>query len=512
IDSFYKDDGHMHIKALLPIALIFILGLLVSCSYADYGPNGEGKLLWHYKPDGSDTFDWCQPAIIYNKTSGNRTIIYGEGDEEGGGRLYAVDADTHKAIWGPIDFPGPVGNSPATLSSDGKRVYFGEGSKPGNAYCVDTSNGQIIWTASGMPSDAGAFMASAALSQDDAVVYMGSGAWPEDETLADYRLYAIDAATGKLKWIFKSQSHPEERESESTAQNYGSFFCDPAILSDGRIIAATFSGHVYCLKDRGDHAEIVWDFEHIDNNATGWTGKEKYHQEIWGSPALDSDGTIYIGSNSGKVHAIDSQTGKQIWETEPTGGEVFGAPVIGADGNVYAGAESHYLYVWKPPAETTNQPVKPISSYFWKDRWPNGATALANGEVIFGGEQGNRYISVKLVDGRLKKIWESDPVGTPDETEAKTEPLIDPLTHTIYVSGGHSGGLFALKGSQPMADSPWPKVQRDIHNSGRADPDIKIKTVEEYKADAKNEITSSNMDAKLRAIQYEIELEMQQEP
>jgi outer membrane protein assembly factor BamB len=465
---FFKEDGRMHKKALLSIALTFILCFLISCSYADYGPNGEGKLLWHYKPDGSDTFDWCQPAIIYDKTSGKRTIIYGEGDEVGGGRLYAVDADTHEAVWEPVDFPGPIGNSPATLSSDGKRVFFGEGSKPGKVYCVNTSNGQIIWTASGMPEDAGAFMASAALSHDDATVYMGSGAWPEDKTLADYRLYSIDTTTGKLKWVFKSQSHPEERESESSAENYGSFFCDPAILSDGRIIAATFSGHVYCLKDRGDKAEMLWDFEHIDKNATGWTGNEKYHQEIWGSPAIDSDGTIYIGSNSGKVHAIDSETGKQKWETEPTGGEVFGAPVIGADGNVYAGAESHYLYAWKPPAEPTDQPVKPISSYFWKDRWPNGATALANGEVVFGGEQGNRYISVKLIDGELLKQWESDPVGTPDETEAKTEPLIDPVTCTIYVSGGHSGGLFALKGSQPMADSPWPKVQRDIRNSGRA--------------------------------------------
>ncbi|MHC4133129.1 MAG: outer membrane protein assembly factor BamB family protein, partial [Planctomycetota bacterium] len=185
-------------------------------------------------------------------------------------------------------------------------VYFGEGSRPGKVYCVDTSNGQIIWTASGMPSDAGAFMSCGALSHDEKAFYIGSGAWPEDQTLSDNRFYAIDTTAGKLKWIFRSQTHPQENESESGAGNYGSFFCDPAILSDGRIIAATFSGHVYCIKDQGDRAQILWDFEHIERNATGWTGKEKYHQEIWGSPAIDSDGTIYIGSNSGKIHAIDS--------------------------------------------------------------------------------------------------------------------------------------------------------------------------------------------------------------
>ncbi len=151
--------------------------------------------------------------------------------------------------------------------------------------------------------------------------------------------------------------------------------------------------------------------------------------------------------------------------------EIFGAPIIDAQGRIYVGAEDHYLYVYRPPSSATSKPVPPIARYFWKDRWPNGATALANGEVVFGGEQGNRYISVKLVDGKLIKQWESDPVGDPDEKEAKTEPVIDPVSHTIYVSGGHSGGLYALKGTQPMADSPWPKVQRNVRNSGRADPE-----------------------------------------
>jgi len=459
-------------KILKSIIVTSLFALLISNCYADYGPNGEGRLLWHYKPAGSDVFDWCQPAIHYNPKTGKRIIFYGEGDEMGGGRLYAVDADTHKPVWGPLDFPGPIGNSPATLSSDGKRLYFGEGSKPGKVYCLDTSNGKITWTAAGMPENAGAFMSCGALSPDEKTFYIGSGAWPEDKSLADNRLYAIDTETGQLKWLFKSETHPEEKESESGDSNYGSFFCDPAILPNGNIIAATFSGHVYCIKDHNRWPEQVWDFENIEKNATGWTGGKPYHQEIWGSPAIDHDGTIYIGSNSSKIHAIDSHTGKLKWETQRTGGEVFGAPVIGQDGNIYAGAEDHYLYVWKPPVSPIESPeenpVKPITRYFWKDRWPNGATALANGEVIFGGEQGNRYISVKLINGKLQKQWLSDPVGPPDEKEAKTEPLIDPVTCTIYVSGGHSGGLYAIKGTQPMADSPWPKVQHDIRNSGIA--------------------------------------------
>ena len=443
-----------------------VVSSIAMSASGDLGPNGEGKLLWHYKPAGSDTFDWCQPAIIHNKESGQRIIVFGDGDEEGGGRLYAVDADTHEAVWGPIDFPGPIGNSTVTLNAKGTRAYFGEGSKPGKVYCVDTSNGQIAWIASGMPADSGAFMACGALSHDERTIYMGSGAWPEDAGLADNRLYAIDTASGKLRWIFESETHPDE--GESGAANYGSFFCDPVVLSNGRIVAATFSGHVYGLRDDGAQAEKLWDFELIDKNAAGYPNNRPSHQEVWGSPAIDADDTIIIGSNAGKLHALDPATGKLKWETVRTGGEVFGAPVIGNDGVVYAGAEDHYLYAFQIPSGAVSEPVPYISRYFWKDRWPNGPTALANGEVVFGGEHGNRYISVKLVDGKLLKQWESDPVGTPDEAEAKTEPVIDPVTHTIYVSGGHTGGLFALKGSQPMADTPWPKIQRDLHNTGRA--------------------------------------------
>jgi len=431
----------------------------------NYGPNGEGRLLWYYKPDGSDVFDWCQPAIIYDKKTGKRVIIFGDGDEVGRGRLYAIDADTQKEVWEPVSFNGSIGNSPATLSADGTRVYFGESSKPGNVYCVDTSDGHIIWTARGMPEDAGAYMSCGALSPDEETFYIGSGAWPEDASLADNRFFAINTINGQLKWIFTSQTH--SGEGEGLSPNYGSFFCDPAILSDGRIVAATFSGHVYCIEDLGKRAEEHWNYELLDYNAAGYPDNRLFHQEIWGSPAIDSDGTIYIGSNAGKVHAIDPSNGKLKWESVRTGGEVFGAPVIGINGYVYIGAEDHYLYVFQPPDDATQTPVAAISRWKWEDRWPNGGTVLANGEVVFGGEQGNTYVSVKLKNGKLVKMWESDQVGDPDEMEAKTEPLIDPLTYTIYVSGGHSGGLYAFKGTQPMAITPWPKVQRDILNSGR---------------------------------------------
>ena len=39
------------------------------------------------------------------------------------------------------------------------------------------------------------------------------------------------------------------------------------------------------------------------------------------SPAIGSDGTVYVGSNDKKLYAINGQTGAKLWEFE-TGHQV----------------------------------------------------------------------------------------------------------------------------------------------------------------------------------------------
>ena len=68
---------------------------------------------------------------------------------------------------------------------------------------------------------------------------------------------------------------------------------------------------------------------------------------VYSSPAIDSDGTVYVGSGGKKLCAINGKTGGKLWEFE-TGGFVESSPAIGSDGTVYVGSNDKKLYAIKP--------------------------------------------------------------------------------------------------------------------------------------------------------------------
>jgi outer membrane protein assembly factor BamB len=54
---------------------------------------------------------------------------------------------------------------------------------------------------------------------------------------------------------------------------------------------------------------------------------------FYGSPSIDLDGTVYIGS--GSVYALDGTTGKKKWEFYAHNAGFYSCPVIGGDGKLY---------------------------------------------------------------------------------------------------------------------------------------------------------------------------------
>ena len=64
------------------------------------------------------------------------------------------------------------------------------------------------------------------------------------------------------------------------------------------------------------------------------------------SPAIGSDGTVYVGSEDNKLYALSGKSGVKLWEFE-TGGFVESSPAIGSVGTVYVGSDDNKLYAIK---------------------------------------------------------------------------------------------------------------------------------------------------------------------
>ena len=89
------------------------------------------------------------------------------------------------------------------------------------------------------------------------------------------------------------------------------------------------------------------------------------------SPAIGTDGTVYVGSNDKKLYAINGKTGVRLWEFI-TEGAVISSPAIGTDGTVYVGSNDKKLYA-----------IKTDSKGLAKSPWPMfGQNAQRTGRVM----------------------------------------------------------------------------------------------------------------------------------
>ncbi len=153
-------------------------------------------------------------------------------------------------------------------------------------------------------------------------------------------------------------------------------------------------------------------------------------EPIWDSPAIGSDGTIYIGT-SDKLYAINPD-GSLKWSFTTGTAACRGSPSIGPDGTIYIGSEDGYLYA-----------VNPDGSLKWQFNTNN---IISMTPAI--GSDGRIYIGAVSFfainpDGTL--FWEQ-----PATTAAFSSPAIDSNGNIYY--GSVDTGIYALS---PLGDVKW---------------------------------------------------------
>lgn len=165
-----------------------------------------------------------------------------------------------------------------------------------------------------------------------------------------------------------------------------------------------------------------------------------------GPAALGKNGTIYVGDDEHVVFAVD-RSGEKIWQFQADL-NIYGSPVVDADGTIYFDT-ARVIYA-----------LKPDGSLKWQSQTIHdcrtGPTLAADGTLYIGATDGmNAFNS----DGTEKwwfhmKSVEGDPAIGPDGT--------------IYTACGYFWVCAVRDSGSPLMQSPWPKWQHDPANTGRA--------------------------------------------
>ncbi|HQR10331.1 MAG TPA: PQQ-binding-like beta-propeller repeat protein [Casimicrobiaceae bacterium] len=278
-------------------------------NYRDSAPRQFHHVKWKF-PTGD--------RIVSSPVYSDGAIYFGSDD----GNVYAVDAADGRLRWkhktgGPVaSTPAIVGNTLYVASYDGK--FHALDVRTGATRWKFTTGGERRFEARGLhgmqprsqtfadPYDV--YLSSPVVAQG--IVYFGSG---------DGHLYALDAASGELKWKFR------------TADVVHS---SPA-YADGTVFFGSWDSYFYAL-DATTGTER-WRFH-------GGEDPSIHNQVGFQSSPAVVDGVVYTGCRDSNLYALDAKTGKEKWRFNNAGSWVVSAPAIVA-GKVIFGTSDSSLYI-----------------------------------------------------------------------------------------------------------------------------------------------------------------------
>ncbi len=324
------------------------------------------KIKWQFPTKGQIL---SSPAVTSD------TVYFGGSDHF----FYALNRDTGVEKW-KFKTEGRIPSSPAV---SGGTVYFI--CYDGNAYAVDAATGTQKWkfalpgerrfaaphlhgaspAGETMPDPFDFYLSSPVVV--DGIVYFGSG---------DTNVYALDAASGQLKWKFKTGDVVH---------------ASPAIV-DGKLYVGSWDSYFYALDAKS--GKEIWRFK---------TGEDpEIHNQVGiQSSAAVADGIVYFGCRDSNFYALDAATGKERWHFNNKGSWVIGSPAV-ANGKVYFGTSDTALF-YALDAKTGAQ-------LFSLDfhRWPLFSSPAIAGDHAYLGSHEGKLFAIDLKTQKLAWTFATD--------------------------------------------------------------------------------------------------------
>ena len=138
----------------------------------------------------------------------------------------------------------------------------------------------------------------------------------------DHHLYAIDRKSGQLLWTL----------------DLGGAVASTPLLANGRLYVGSFNKSFF---------EISLDGFILSEYATqNW---------VWGTPAIDENGVIYVADLSGFVHALTSDGGlRELWSLQIAERGIRAGPLVYADRVILASRDGKVYWLDKRDGQLIN--------------------------------------------------------------------------------------------------------------------------------------------------------------
>ncbi len=183
------------------------------------------------------------------------------------------------------------------------------GSCAGTFYSVDKATGQVKWTYK-VDKNENNFHGSPLITDELVITGTDGGSRPSGFG----SIYALDRATGEVKWRYPA----------------GRGVPTDVVRSKDRLYAVTLDDELICLDL--STGKLNWSFR------TGSTNEQGF---INVSPVVEGK-RVYFGGQDGKVYALDSKSGKRLWEKDLSAR--ISSSLIISGGSLYAGSANRRIH------------------------------------------------------------------------------------------------------------------------------------------------------------------------
>jgi len=357
-----------------------------------YGAVGVPKLKgvkWSFHTHGE---------VISSPAIADGVVYVGSND----GNLYAIDQRTGLKKWSYAT-DARITSSPAIANGI---VYCS--SYDGSFFAVDAESGKLKWkfrtpgerrfaathlhgslpAGETMPDPFDVYLSSPAVWRD--AVYFGSG---------DGNVYALDAATGSLKWKLPT----------------GDVVHASPAIADGRLFIGSWDSYFYAL-DASTGKEL-WRFK---------TGEDPdIHNQVGiQSSATVSDGVVYFGCRDSNFYALDAATGQKRWSFSNKGSWVIVSPVVRAGRVYFATSDSALFHVLDAQTGALIDTIQ--------FQWPIFASPSIAGNILYLGGQDGKLVAIDLTS--QKRVWTFQTDGSKQNLVAYSKPDGSPNYSAAFTS------------------------------------------------------------------------------